>query len=165
MCGFRIEMATQLFGRAKLLIVEQELCADVPKRPRQLVVVGIATRQTIIIDVYLQLPLAQRRAVEMWQIIDSRARGVHGRLVDQMDFTEQLRVACNRERQLRQVPEKRHPRRAMLIQQRQHRAREAVDLRLETRQVLVSNSATHCHSITPLRATTDRRDAAEASSL
>src|SRR6516164_4231976 len=41
---------------------------------------------------------------------------MHGRLVDQMDLAEQYRVARDRERQISQMSEKRHARRAVFLE-------------------------------------------------
>jgi hypothetical protein len=44
-----------------------------------------------------------------------------------MDLPEQRRVTCDREWQLGQMPEERHSRRSVFIQQSLDRAREFVD--------------------------------------
>ncbi len=127
MRGFGVEVLAQCLGAAELLVLEQDPGADVAKRAGQLIVVGVATRQTIVVDEDLQLSLAQRRVVEVRQIVDRGAGGVHRRLINQVDFAEKLRVADDRERQCRQPAKKRHPGRAMPVEQREHLALEAGD--------------------------------------
>ncbi len=120
MRGFGVEVLAQFLGAAELLILEQDLGADVAERAGQLVVVGVAAGQTVVIDKDLQLALAQRRVVEMRQVVDRGTGGVHRRLIDQMHFAEKLRVAGDRKGQGRQTAKERHARRTMPVKQRQH---------------------------------------------
>src|SRR5215469_2644062 len=50
--SFTFEMLTQFLQVAELLVIEQELGADITERARQLVMVRIATRETVIVDKY-----------------------------------------------------------------------------------------------------------------
>src|SRR6516162_7075455 len=84
MSRFSVEVAAQLLGMTELFGLQHALCPNVAKGSRQLVMVRIATRQAVIVDENLELAFAQRRAVEMRQIIHRRAGRMHGRLVDQM---------------------------------------------------------------------------------
>jgi hypothetical protein len=79
---------------------------------------GIAIGEPVIVDEYLELAFAQCRAVEMWQIVDRRAGRVHGRLVDQMDPTQEPGVARQRARQASQARKKRHPRCTVFLEYR-----------------------------------------------
>ena len=88
MRGFALEIMAKLAGLAELFLVEQAFRPDAEKCPGQLIMMGIAVGQPVIIDEYLELALAQRRAVEMGQVIDRRSGRVHGRLVDQMDLAQ-----------------------------------------------------------------------------
>ena len=99
MRGLGVEVLAQFLVAAELLVLEQDIGADAAERAGQLIVVGVATRQTVVIDKDLQLALAQRRAVEMRQVIDRGAGGVHRRLIEQVDFAEKLRVADDRKGQ------------------------------------------------------------------
>ena len=67
---------------------EHALGAYVAKRSRQLIVMGIVTGQPIVVDINLQLAFAQSRAVEMRQIVNRGARGVHCRLVYEVYLSE-----------------------------------------------------------------------------
>src|SRR6266436_6997343 len=109
------EMAAQFFGVAKLFVVESASGANVFEGARQLVVVGVAVRQTVIIDKDLQLALAQRRAVEMRKIVHCRTGRMHGRLVDQIYLAEQRRVVSCRARQRCEAAKKWHTRRPVLL--------------------------------------------------
>ncbi len=86
-------MLAQFVGFAELLVVEYQRRADIPEHAGQLVVVRIATRQTVVVDKDLQLALAQRWAVEMRQVIDGSACCVHRRLVNQMNIAKQRGIA------------------------------------------------------------------------
>ena len=88
MRGFALEVMAKLAGLAEFFLVEQAYRPDAEKCPGQLIMMGIAVGQAVIVDEYLQLALAQRRAVEMGKVIDRRSGGVHGRLVDQMDLAQ-----------------------------------------------------------------------------
>src|SRR6516164_1377174 len=122
-----VEMATQFLGVAELLILQQTLRPDVAERSRQLIMMRVAARQTVIVDKYLQLAFAQGGAVEVRQIVDRRARSVHRRLINQMDPAKKRRVACNGVIQSSQISEKRHPRRPVLLDQAFYRAPELID--------------------------------------
>jgi hypothetical protein len=71
--GLRVEMAAQLFGITKLLVLQHQRGADVPEGARQLIMMRVTARQTVIVDKDLQLALAQGGAVEMRQVIDRGA--------------------------------------------------------------------------------------------
>jgi hypothetical protein len=71
--------------------------------------VRIAAQQAIVIDEYLKLALAHCRAVEVRQIIDGGARGVHRRLIDKMYLTEKRRIAGGRVIEGSEVAEEWHP--------------------------------------------------------
>ena len=106
---FSIEVAAQLIGITELFVLQHALGSNIAEGSRQLIVVRIAARQTVIVDQNLELALAQRRTVEMRQVIDCRAGRVHGRLVDQMYLTEKGWVARRRTRHRGQAFEERHP--------------------------------------------------------
>src|SRR5262245_48222378 len=98
----------KLGGFAELLLVEQANRSNTEKRPRQLVVVGIAIGQAIIVDEYLELTLAQRGSVQMRKIIYCRPGSVHGRLVVEVDLAEKARITGDRARQRGQISKERH---------------------------------------------------------
>jgi hypothetical protein len=124
---FSIEVAAKSRGITELFVPQNALGPNVAEGSRQLIVVRIAACQTVIVDQNLELALAQRRTVEMGQVIDCRAGSVHGRLVDQMYLTEKGWVARRRTRDLGQAVEERHPRRSMSLEHRGHRIGELVD--------------------------------------
>src|SRR6476660_3236550 len=99
MTGLGIEMLAELLVAAEILVVEQDVGADATERAGQLIMMGVAAFQAIVVDENLQFALAQRRAVEMRQIIDRGAGRVHRRLVNQMNLAEEIGVAGDRERQ------------------------------------------------------------------
>src|SRR5208282_6396676 len=136
MCRFSFEVAAQLLGIAELFVLEHALCANVAKGARQLIVMRITARQTIVVDKDPEFALAQRRTVEMRQVVHCRAGRMHGRLVDQMYLAKQARIAGNRARQGRQPCEKRHPRRSMLFEHGGHRVREVLN-RTEARRDVI----------------------------
>src|SRR5205807_8797999 len=70
MTGLGIEMLAQLFVAAEILVIEQDVGADAAERAGQLIMVGVAALQAIVIDENLQFALAQCRAVEMRQVVD-----------------------------------------------------------------------------------------------
>ena len=112
---------------------------------------GVAAFQTVVIDEDLQLALAHRRAVEMRQVIDRGPGGVHRRLIHQVDLAEKIGVAGDREGQRGDPAEERHPRGAVLLDQRGHLARELVDgpgVYVHTIPLPVSKCAVGCHSKT-----------------
>ena len=111
-------MLAQFVGFAELLVVEYQRRADIPEHAGQLVVVRIATRQTVVVDKDLQLALAQRWAVEMRQVIDGSACCVHRRLVNQMNIAKQRGIARDITRQRRETLEERHARRPVLRRDR-----------------------------------------------
>src|SRR6516162_3627515 len=80
---FSIEVATQLPRIAELFVLQHADCADVTKGSRQLVMVSIAARQSVIVDENSQLALAQCRTIEMRRVIHRRTGRMHSRLVDQ----------------------------------------------------------------------------------
>ena len=102
----------------ELLVVQQASGADAAKCPGQLVMMGIAIGEPVIVDEYPQLALAQCWAVEMRQIVDRRARRVHRRLVNQVDLAQQPGVARQRAREASQAREKRHARCAVFVEYR-----------------------------------------------
>src|SRR5947207_13235593 len=61
MTGLGIEMLAQLLVAAEILVIEQDVGADATERAGQLVMVGIAALQAIVVDKDLQFALAQRR--------------------------------------------------------------------------------------------------------
>jgi hypothetical protein len=67
---FGFEVVAELTGFPELFLVEETLCANLEKCPGQLVMMGVAVRQTVIVDEYLELAFPQCRAVEMGKIID-----------------------------------------------------------------------------------------------
>jgi hypothetical protein len=87
----------------------------------------ITARQAIVVDKYLKLALAQGRAVEMRQIIDRGTCGVHRRLIDKVYLTEERRVAGGCVVERREIAEKGHPRRAMLLGKHTYRRRKFID--------------------------------------
>jgi len=89
--------------------------------------VRIASRQAVIIDEYLQLALAKGRAVKVRQVVDGGTRGVHGRLINQMNLAEERRVTGDLVIQSGQISEKRHPRRAMLLGDGSYRDGKLID--------------------------------------
>src|SRR5439155_13025020 len=103
-----IEMAAQLAGLTEFFVFEHTLRADIAKRPCQLIVMGIAAGEAVIVDEYLELAFAQRRAVQMRQMVHRGAGGMHRRLVDQMYATEKARISGDRCRHCCQMPKKRH---------------------------------------------------------
>src|SRR6266404_5358453 len=89
--------------------------------------VRIASRQAVVIDEYPQLALAKGRTVEVRQVVDGGTRGVHGRLINQMNLAEERRVAGELVIQSGQVSEKRHPRRPMLLGDGSYRGGKLID--------------------------------------
>jgi hypothetical protein len=59
---------------------------------------GITTWEAVIVDQYLELAFAQRRAVEMRETVHCCTRGVHRRLVYQMYLAKEGRIARYRAR-------------------------------------------------------------------
>src|SRR5437016_13433569 len=105
------EMAAQSLGIAKLFVIEDTSGANVFEGPCQLVMMGVAARQTVIIGKDLQLAFTQRRTVEMRKIVHSRAGGMHGRLVDKIYLAEQHRIARCRARHCGEAAKEWHSRR------------------------------------------------------
>ena len=58
--------------------------------------VRIAARQTVVIDKDLQFALPHRRVVEMRQVVNGRPRGMHGRLINQIQRPEHLGIGGDR---------------------------------------------------------------------
>jgi hypothetical protein len=64
MRGLYFEMVAELVGIAELFVLEQTPGADVAERACQLIVMGLAARQTVVINKDPQFSLAQRRTVK-----------------------------------------------------------------------------------------------------
>jgi hypothetical protein len=120
-------MAAQFLGIPELFIPEDALGPDIAECSRELIMMGIPSNQTVVVNEYLELAFAQSGAVKMRQIVNCGTRGVHRRLIDQMDLTEKSRVAGDGAIQSLQVFEKRHPRRAMPLCDLFYCDREFVD--------------------------------------
>ena|SRR6516165_3025288 len=90
---FAFEIVAELTSFAELFLVEETFRANAEKRPSQLVVMGVAVRKAVVVDEYLKLAFAQRRAVEMRKVIHSGPGGMHGRLVHQMYLAKEARRA------------------------------------------------------------------------
>src|SRR5216683_850282 len=122
-----VEVSAQLFGLAKLFVSEHAFGANITEGSRQLIVMGIAPRQTVIVNKNPKLALAQRRAVEVRQVVYCRTGRVHGRLVDQMYLAEETRVTRCGARHRCEAVEEWHSRRPMLLEQCLHRIGECCD--------------------------------------
>jgi hypothetical protein len=72
---------------AKLLIGQRAFCANAEKCPAQLIMMGIAVGEPVIVDEYLELAFTQRRTVEMREVID---RGPGG--VSEVGYLSQFRL-------------------------------------------------------------------------
>jgi hypothetical protein len=88
---------------------------------------GIAIRETVIVEEYLELALAQCRAVEMRKIINRRPGRVHGRLVNQMDLAEKGWITRYSVGQPRQALEERHAQRAVFLKYDGQRVRQVLN--------------------------------------
>ena len=93
----------QVIGVPELLVADQAGGADIPEGPSELVMVGIAIRQPVVVDEDLQLALAHRRIVQMRHIVNSGAGRMHGGLINQMQFPEHLRITGDLARQNAQI--------------------------------------------------------------
>src|SRR5690348_6456051 len=89
--------------------------------------VRIAARQAVVVDENLELALAQRRTVEVRQMIYCRAGRVHGRLVNQMELPEKGRVPRRRTGHGGQAFKERHSWRSMAVEHDGHRIGETLD--------------------------------------
>jgi hypothetical protein len=88
MGDFGVEKVAKLARLSELLITEQTLCANAEKRPGELVMMHVTICEPVIVNKYSELAFAQRRGVEMGQMINCSAGGVHRRLIAQMDLTQ-----------------------------------------------------------------------------
>ena len=107
--GFATEVAAQFLWLCECLVIEHAFGADIAKRSRQLIMVGVSARQAIVVDKYLKLALAQGWAVEVRQIINGGTCGVHRRLIDKVYLTEKCRIAGGRVVEGREIAEEGHP--------------------------------------------------------
>src|SRR5215469_10573529 len=124
MGGFGVEEMAQLTRFSKFLITEQTLCANAEKSFGELIMMHVAIREPVIVYKYSELAFAQRRAVEMGQMINCSAGGVHRRLVDQMDLAQQLRVARHCAGQTGHAAKEWHSRRSVVRQHRGDKVRQ-----------------------------------------